>query len=262
MKHYLISKSLIPILLSVVFFVVFSPKHIYADGIQLSSTTVGTIATFTSQIPADPCGVHKLGDTRTRTVVGFAIATRPFNRGDDQVMRIVNEKRADLTDAVVSDFTINGIKITEFKSNPEDYASLNWQDFIHYRRTFNLSTPIEFTPQDTASIVVTNVKISNKGTINPEFALLESNGQFCLGSKYTEITIGGFTPTGVPFKAKNTIVPTKIQTKLTPTQTISPTHIKKVPSVQKVQINTKSENASILENILEFIKKIFRANSK
>ena len=235
----------------------FFSSHIrlsYADGIQLSSTTVGTIATFNSQIPADPCGVHKLGDTRTRTVVGFHISTTPFNRGDDQVMRIVNEKRADLTDAVVSNFSISGRTITDFKENPDDYSPLNWQDFIHYSRTFNLNTPIEFTPQDTASITATNVKISNSGTINPEFALLESNGQFCLGSKYTEITIGRASAKPLPtFQPKTILSPTKM---VQPTQEDVST-----PTVVKISTTQVDHTKTVLKankSILDYIKDFFR----
>lgn len=246
MKH---SVKIIVFLIALFFF---SIREAYADGIQLSSTTVGTIATFTSQIPSDPCGTHKLGETKTRTVVGFHISTTPFNRGDDHVMRIVNEKRADLTDAVVSNFSISGRTITDFKENPDDYSPLNWQDFIHYSRTFNLNTPIEFTPQDTASITVTKVKITNKGTINPEFALLESNGQFCLGSKYTEITIGGTSAKPSPtFPPKPIISPTK---SFPPTKEIIIT-----PTIVKVNatpaLNSKTlhkANKSIFYYIKEF----------
>ncbi len=262
MKHYLISKSFIPILLSVVFFVVFSPKHIYADGVQLSTTQVGSIATFTSQLPADPCGVHKLGETKTRTVVGFIIATTPFEMGDDKVMRIVNERRADLTDATIWNITIAGQQITDFVEDPDTLKVTNLKDFIHSHRTFKLNSPIEYSPLDTASIMVTNVKISAKGKIQAWFGLQEPTGIYCLSSMQSIITIGDVAPTGVPFQGKNTIVPTKIQTKLTPTLVISPTHIKTDPSAQKIQINTKSENTSILDNILEFIKKIFGVNSK
>ena len=230
-------------------------RKAYADGVQLSSTSVGSTATLTSQLPADPCGVHKLGETKNRTVVGFAIATTPFNMGDDQVMRIVNEKRADLTNAVVSDFTISGRKITDFKSNPVDYSTLNWQDFIHYNRTFNLNTPIEFTPQDTASIVVSNVKISNKGTIKPEFALLEPKGQFCLGAKYTILTIGESqktlqTVTVNPAITKKIPSPDLVHDQSTLSITIAPT---KSTTNYKKPIKSVEKDLSPFEQIVNWL---------
>lgn len=234
------------------------PDEIFADGIQLSSTKVGTTATFTGQIPADPCGVHKLGETKNRTVVGFVVDTTPFNMGDDQVMRILNEKRADLTDAIVSDFTISGRKITDFKSSPEDYSTLNWQDFIHSRRTFILSSPIEFTPQDSASITVSNVKIINKGTINPEFVLLEPNGQFCLGAKYTILTLGEsqkalpkvaeISPT-IKKLPSPSLVPSKSASSLTPT---------KAATIQNKPIKSVEKELSPIEKIMKWLFSFIR----
>lgn len=166
------------------------PGQIFADGVQLSTTQVGSTATFTSQLPADPCGAHKLGETKTRTVVGFIIATTPFEMGDDKVMRIVNERRADLTDATIWSITIAGKQITDFVVDPDTLKVTNWKDFIHSHRTYKLSSPIEYSPQDTASIVVTNVKISAKGTIQAWFGLQEPTGIYCLSSIQSVITLG------------------------------------------------------------------------
>lgn len=230
---------------------------VFADGVQFSTTQVGSTATFTSQLPADPCGTHKLGETKTRTVVGFIIDAHPID--DDGVVRVQFGRpvRADLSNAQIANITIAGKQITDFQEDQNIYSAQNWKDFVPFQRTYKLSSPIEFTPQDTASITVSNVAIKEKGRINPWFGLQEQNGIYCLGSKYTILTLGesivesqGEVTQDKELKqvlGESTI-------KNSPTATIIPN-----PTIQKAAAqNTASEKQNLMKTILGFLQKLFQ----
>jgi len=234
------------------------PGQIFADGVQLSSTSIGTTATLTAQIPQDPCGVHKLGETKNRTVSGFKIATTPFYMSEDGIMILVNEKRADLTDAIVTNFTISGRKITDFKSNPEDYSPLNWQDFIHVRRTFTLDAPIEFTPQDSASIAISNVKIVNKGKIRLAFSLLEPTGQFCLGARTKDLTIGEAQETLSVASSITKEVEKKPSPSRIPTWSIPTLKATESAAINSVPNKFVEKDLSPLEKIMKWLLRLIR----
>lgn len=231
---------------------------VFADGVQFSTTQLGSTATFTSQLPADPCGTHKLGETKTRTVVGFIIDAHPID--EDGVVRVEFGKpvRADLSNAQISNITIAEKQITDFQEDQSIYSAQNWKDFVPFQRTYKLSSPIEFTPQDTASITVTNVAIKEKGRINPWFGLQESTGVYCLSSKYTILGLG-----------ENVAIPTPtLQAQQQEIKPIEPPDksVKGISTSTKVQpeplqnkpINiSEMNNNSPIKNFLNFLKKLF-----
>lgn len=245
------------ILALLVLFICLPINAVYADGARLSTTKVGEVARFTAEIPTDPCGKHKTGATSDREVVGFSFSIFPLNDKGYVSIKQGKPLRVDVSQATVSEIYIKGQKITDYHEDMERYSVSNGADFIAMSRDYDLNSSTTFTPQDTASIVVDNVKILEAGPVKMSFSLLEPKGVFCLGSGWTVIDIGQSisTPTvalNTPITTKSVAIPTeKLDITEQPPISLNPTG---GTSDHKTEPST---NKSIIEVIIDWIRNIF-----
>jgi len=240
----------------IVLFIFFPINAAHADGARLSTIQIGATARLTAVIPQDPCGKHKSGSTSDREVVGFFIDIHPID--DDGVRRTKMGKplRASIKDATITEVKISGNDKTDFYEDPNNYAPSNWEQFVPMNRDFKFNSSFTFTPNDTASIIVDNVKIFEPGRVTITFALLEPTGVYCLANAKTIVTIGGSTsntpiPTYTPSTPSPTLIPTtSIESTMIPT-------VKVLNDKVEIENNLNTENKSIIQTVFNWLKSIF-----
>ncbi len=166
--------------------------------------------------------------------------------------------KADLSNAQIAELIIAGQKITDFYEDPDRLSATNIGLFLPFHRVYKLKAPIIFTPQDTASIKVNNVKISESGKILPWFGLDEPNGIFCLSTKHTIISLGSKVSALKPtfIQQKKTVEPTKISATHAPSSTIAPTRPEQ-KTVRKNAEKIEKKSNSPIQSLLQWINTIF-----
>lgn len=230
---------------------------IYADGVQLSSTQVGSTAMYTAQIPRNPCVKFNLGEGKNKTVVGFDYSAFGVDAAGVMSGNVII---LDLSQSKVAQVTIAGKTISDFTLDPSYSQISNANESKRQQVRYKLNTPMEFTTSDTASIVVENVKVVSEGKVMLVFGLGEPTGSYCLHSGWTALSIGSnqIVTSPTPSLQKNlsstnlTIGPTVIQA--------TKTNETPVPSISKVNVEEevmKKKTSSVIQKFIDFLKLLF-----
>lgn len=239
--------------------------------VSLSTTQVGATARLTAFIPSDPCGTFKLGETRTRTIEGFYVSVGSVMNYQGGANYYVdgNVVRVNLRDAIVTQFLINNSPVS-FHVQPIPPNCLNCEDFLSQGRQFDLESPREFTPQDTASIIVDNIKIVDAGKVRVGFSLIEPTGVYCLHSGTNILDVGVAQASVPPQQSQSDVTQAEsVQRKptnsfnISPTQTVissTPTPSQQVEERKTTVDEKKPESPlkSLFETIASFLFRLFK----
>ncbi len=227
-----------------------------ADGVFISSTTLGSTVRLIGNIPSNPCKAHGLGDDKvSQQVDGFMI--QAFYLDENKII-IGNNVIADLSDAKITEFSISGRPIG---FHEWDSGATNASDWLKTDREYVFDPPITYNSIDTARVIVENVKLINEGHLELNFALMRDHGVGCTGT----MSLYNIGKSSSPAKnssydylyptQKPTSAPVlQSKTKITPSVIVTVQSVPTVKQTKPVQKSKKIEKSffeSLISNLLK-----------